>query len=173
MRDGGTPLSCYNLTLSYNGGGWFIDVMGNYYDRIYLSYSPSFRYGQTLANRQRSYENTGIAAEKVYETTATGEKVLLDQAVEQAKGSGGFMLDLSIGRSIRLKKGSLSINLSLTNVLNNRSIVTGGFEQSRSNYSVNTTTGDVGNARLYKFNRNPYKFYAYGINGMLNLAYRF
>ena len=173
MRDGGSPLSCYNLTLSYNGGGWFIDVMGNYYDRIYLTYSPSYRYGQTLVNRQRSYENTGIAAEKVFETTPTGEKVLLDQAVAQAKGSGGFMLDLSIGRSVRLKKGSLSINLSLTNVLNNRSLVTGGFEQSRSNYSVNTTTGDVGSARVYKFNRNPYKFYAYGINGMLNLAYRF
>lgn len=99
--------------------------------------------------------------------------MLLDQAVAQAKGSGGFMLDLSIGRSVRLKKGSLSINLSLTNVLNNRSLVTGGFEQSRSNYSVSTTTGDVGSARVYKFNRNPYKFYAYGINGMLNLAYRF
>ena len=173
MREAGTPLTALNLTLSYNAKGWFIDVMGNYYDRIYLSYSPSYRYGSTLLNRQKSYENSGIAEEKVFETTETGEKVLLGQAVEQAKGSGGFMLDLSIGKSIRMKKGQLSVNFSLTNVLNNRTMVTGGFEQSRSNYSVNSTTGDVGSTRVYKFNRNPYKFYSYGINGMLNIGYRF
>ena len=173
MREAGTPLSALNLTLSYNAKGWFIDIMGNYYDRIYLSYSPSYRYGSTLLNRQKSYENSGIEEEKVFETTASGEKVLLDQAVEQAKGKGGFMLDLSIGKSIRMKKGQLSVNFSLTNVLNNRTMVTGGFEQSRSNYSVNSTTGDVGSTRVYKFNRNPYKFYSYGINGMLNIGYRF
>ena len=173
MREGGTPLSCYNLTLSYNAKGWFIDVMGNYYDRIYLSYNPAYRYGSTLEKRQKSYENSGISEEKVFETTATGEKVLLGSAVEQAQGKGGFMLDLSIGKSIRMKKGQLSVNLSLTNVLNNRKMVTGGYEQSRANYSVNTTTGEVGNARVYKFDRNPYKFYTYGINGMLNIGYRF
>ena len=153
--------------------------MGNYYDRIYLSYSPTYRYGTTLYNRQKNYENTGIEAEKVYDIV-DGKKVILDRALEQAEGKGGFMLDLSIGKSIRMRKGQLSINLSLTNVLNNRKMVTGGFEQSRSNYSVNTTTNEdgtttskVGSARVYKFDRNPYKFYAYGINGMLNLSYRF
>jgi hypothetical protein len=173
MREGGTPLTALNLTLSYNAKGWFIDVMGNYYDRIYLSYSPSYRYGSTLLNRQKSYENSGIIEEKVFDTNASGEKVLLESAVAQAKGSGGFMLDLSIGKSIRMKKGQLSVNFSVTNLLNNRTLVTGGFEQSRSNYSVNSTTGDVGSTRVYKFNRNPYKFYSYGINGMLNIGYRF
>ena len=82
------------------------------------------------------------------------------------------MLDLSIGRSIRMKKGNLSINLSITNLLNNQNMVTGGYEQSRSNYSVKDD-GTVGSARTYKFNRNPMKFYAYGINGMLNIGYNF
>ena len=88
------------------------------------------------------------------------------------------MLDLSIGKSIRMKKGNLSINLSITNLLNNQSMVTGGYEQSRSNYSVTENddakrTITVGNARTYKFDRNPMKFYAYGINGMLNIGYNF
>ena len=173
MREAGTPLSAYNLTLSYHSKGWYIDVMGNYYDRIYLSYSPSNRYGSTLENRQKSYLNSGIAAEQVFTTNEAGDKVLLSDAIAQEKGKGGFMLDLSIGKSIWLKKGSLSINLMLTNVLNNRKMVTGGYEQSRSNYSVNSTTGEVGNARVYKFDRNPKKYYAYGINGMLNIAYKF
>jgi hypothetical protein len=173
MREAGTPLSAYNLTLSYHSKGWYIDVMGNYYDRIYLSYSPSYRYGSTLENRQKSYLNSGIASEQVFTTNEAGDKVLLSDAIAQEKGKGGFMLDLSIGKSIWLKKGSLSINLMLTNVLNNRKMVTGGYEQSRSNYSVNSTTGEVGSARIYKFDRNPKKYYAYGINGMLNIAYKF
>ena len=173
MRESGTPLTALNLTLSYNAKGWFIDIKGNWYDRIYLSYSPSLRYKSTLDNRQANYEKSGIAALKVYDTNEAGDKVLIEDAIAQEKGKGGFMLDASIGKSIRLKKGQLSINLSLTNLLNNTSIVTGGYEQSRSSYSVNTTTGEVGNARIYKFDRNPKKYYTYGINGMLNIGYRF
>ena len=174
MREAGTPLSAYSLGLSYHKSGWYIDLNGNYYDRIYLSYSPSYRYGATLENRQKMYENSGIAAEQVFTTNSNGDKVLMGDAIAQEKGKGGFMLDLSIGKSIRLKQGrQLSVNLMVTNLLNNTKMVTGGYEQSRSNYSVNTTSGEVGNARVYKFDRNPMKFYAYGINGMLNVTYRF
>ena len=198
MREAGTPLTALNLTLSYNAKGWFIDVMGNWYDDIYLSYSPSYRYEGTLKNRQAAWENAYnrfhgqpnkgddpkryiMTGEQVYYTAAQAaqpgstvqEGQLLPGALDQAKGKGGFMLDVSIGKSIRMKKGQLSINLSLTNVLNNTSICTGGYEQSRSNYSVNTTTDQVGSARTYKFDKNPKKYYAYGINGMLNIGYRF
>ena len=54
-----------------------------------------------------------------------------------------------------------------TNLLNNSRIVTGGYEQSRSDYTAS------GNARAYKFSRNPKKFYAWGTNAMLNVSYRF
>jgi hypothetical protein len=181
MRDSGTPLTALNLTLSYSAKGWFIDLAGNYYDRIYLAYSPSYRYGTTLANRQKAYITppknvevswTPIAAEQVFYTNENGDQVLLGSAIDQEKGKGGFMLDLSIGKSIRMKKGNLSINLSITNLLNNQSMVTGGYEQSRSNYSV-SDDGTIGSTRTYKFDRNPMKFYAYGINGMLNIGYNF
>ena len=77
------------------------------------------------------------------------------------------MMDGSIGRSIYLKHGSLSINLMVTNILNNTHLVTGGYEQSRSDYT------STGNSRLYRFSKNPKKYYAYGTNGMLNIAYKF
>jgi hypothetical protein len=172
MREGGMPLTALNLTLSYNSKGWFIDVKGNYYDRIYLYYSPSYRYGSTLNNRQLSYEKSGIAAEKVFEVNENGDKVLISDAIAQEKGKGGFMLDLSIGKTIRMKKGMFGVNLSVNNLLNHTNMVSGGYEQSRSNYSINTTTGDVGNARVYKFDRNPKKYYVYGISGMLNFYYK-
>ena len=85
----------------------------------------------------------------------------------QDKGHGGWMMDGSIGRSIYLKHGSLSINLMVTNILNNTHLVTGGYEQSRSDYT------STGNSRLYHFSKNPKKYYAYGTNGMLNIAYKF
>ena len=198
MREASTPLSAFNLTLSYSAKGWFLDLSGNYYDRIYLSYSPSYRYASALENRQTAWANTYdrynnqpnkgndiskyiLTGEQVYYTKAQAEAEgstvqegeLLPGVIDQAKGKGGFMLDLSIGKSIRMKKGQLSINLSLTNLLNNTDICTGGYEQSRSNYSVSSTTGDVGSARFYKFDKNPKKYYTYGINGMLNIGYRF
>lgn len=156
MRDSGTPLTAASVGLSYHQGGWYVDLNCNYYDRIYLSYSPSYRYESTLKTRQ---ENIGDVLDN--------DGNVLPSAVEQAKGKGGFMLDGSIGRSIYLKKGSLSINLMVTNILNNRNIVTGGYEQSRSDYTSS------GNIRAYRFSRNPMKFYAYGVNGMLNIAYKF
>jgi hypothetical protein len=169
MREAGTPLSVYGVTLSYSASGWFIDLSGNYYDRIYLSYSPVYRYESTIVNRNKAAIARGIDAER----TLDDDGNVIQSALDQAKGNGGFMLDLSIGRSIRLKSGQLNINLSLTNLLNNTKICTGGYEQSRSNYSINTTTDEVSTSRLYRFDKNPKKYYAYGINGMLNIGYRF
>ena len=91
---------------------------------------------------------------------------------EQSRGKGGFMLDASIGKQIYIGNHPMSINLTLTNILNNRSICTGGFEQSRSNYSTRKN-GTQGNERIYDFRMNPKKFYAQGINFMLNINYRF
>lgn len=82
------------------------------------------------------------------------------------------MLDASIGKQFRVAHKPLSVNLMLTNILNNRGITTGGYEQSRSNYSVNSTTGAT-SQRTYSFSRNPKKYYAQGFNCMLNLNYRF
>ena len=149
MHEYGTPLSVYSLGLSYHASGWYIDLNGNYYDRIYLSYAPNLRY-------QGPMEQEGLFDGVNY------------QVPPQLEGNGGFMLDASIGKSIYLKRGQLSINLMVTNLLNNTNITTGGFEQSRRNRSNPTA-----DQRTYNFQRNPKLYYAYGINGMLNITYRF
>ena len=156
-RENGTPLTALGLTLSYHSGGWYIDLDGNYYDRIYLSSAPCFYYEKSLKNRQAAYGD-------VYDNAGN----ILPGILEQQKGHGGFMLDASIGRSIRLKHGKrVSINLMLTNILNNQSITTWGYEQGRADYTSS------GNTRTYKFSRNPKVYYAFGTNGMLNIAYSF
>jgi hypothetical protein len=62
----------------------------------------------------------------------------------------------------------MSINLMLTNLLNNVKIVTGGNEQNRRDKDE---TGE--NIRTYSFQDSPKKFYANGINGMLIITYKF
>ena len=162
MREASTPLTAASAGLSYHQKGWFIDLDLNYYDRIYLSYSPSYRYQGTLTTMNS-------ATQDLYIDPLTGA---YRNVPKQAKGHGGFMLDGSIGRNIRLRKGSISINFMVTNILNNRSIVTGGYEQSRSDYTTKAD-GSVNNVRAYKFSQNPMKYYAMGTNGMLNIAYKF
>ena len=169
MRESGTPLTVAGVTLSYHAGGWFIDLNGNYYDRIYLSYAPSYRYESTIRNRDKAAISRGILAER----TIDANEYVIESALDQAKGKGGFMVDLNIGKTIRLKTGQLSINLMITNLLNNTKLCTGGYEQGRSSYSINSNDGGVNTSRLYRFDRNPKKYYAYGINGMLNIGYRF
>ncbi len=157
MRESGTPLAAVSLGLSYRIKGWYLDLTGNYYDRIYLSYSPCMRYYETLSKAD-------------YVNNVNGQDVI--NVPQQAKGNGGFMLDASIGHQFKVAKRPLSVNLMLTNITNNQKICTGGYEQSRSDYSVDNLTGTASD-RTYKFSNNPKKFYALGINGMLNVNYRF
>ncbi len=155
MREASTPLTAASIILDYHVNGWFLDLKGNYYDRIYLSYSPSYRYQGTLTTMGNVNND--------------GSYIVPDQA----EGKGGFMLDGSIGKTLRLKHGrQLSINLMLTNILNKENICTGGYEQSRSDYTVKDD-GTMNNVRAYKFSLNPKKYYAFGFNGMLNLTLRF
>ena len=155
MREASTPLTVGSIGLNYNVSGWWFNLKGNYYDRIYLSYSPSLRYESTLI-RSGAVDNDGSLI-----------------VPEQTKGHGGFMLDGSIGHQFRVANHPLSVNLMLTNILNNRKMVSGGFEQSRSSYTTDQTTGEKSTIRTYNFQRNPMKYYVQGFNFMLNLNYRF
>ena len=163
MREGGTPLAAASLGVNYRIKRWFLGLTGNYYDRIYLAYSPNMRYRSTLMIAN-GYSKTSDIKET--------------DIPEQARGKGGFMLDASIGRQFQVAHHPLSVNLQLCNLTNRRNMTTGGYEQSRSNYSVKEridgdTQFEKDKERSYRFDKNPKKFYAQGFNFMLNVNYRF
>ena len=124
----------------------------NYYDNIYIDASKYARLGD-------------VVGDPVIDAT-TGEKRL--ELPTQFKGKGDFMVDASIGKSINLRGGKkLNINLSLNNILNNQDMITGGYEQNRGdNYAD-------GEARTYKFSKNPFLYYANAFNAYLNIGLRF
>ncbi len=144
IHEGSTPLSAYSLGINYRLKGWYLNLTGNYFDRIYLSFAPN------------QYLESTLEADRH----------------EQTKGHGGFMLDASIGRQFKIAKRPLSVNLQLCNLTNTRNITTGGFEQSRGN-TPRIANGSPGDERIYDFSKNPRKYYAQGFNFMLNLNYRF
>ncbi|MBO5611189.1 MAG: TonB-dependent receptor [Prevotella sp.] len=162
MRENGTPLTAASAGLDYYKGGWSLRLNLNWYDRIYLSYAPNTRYKNYLDARQQVFGD-------VYDN----EGNINYDAISQAKGHGGFMLDGSIGRNFRLKYGNLYVQLMVTNILNNENIVTWGYEQTRADNSFNLLTLVPTSERVYKFSANPIKQYIWGTNGMLNVIYRF
>jgi hypothetical protein len=56
----------------------------------------------------------------------------------------------------------------VSNILNNTKICTGGMEQNRRDKDA---AGE--SIRTYSFENSPKKFYANGINGMLQFTYLF
>ncbi len=175
LRESGTPLGVVSLGFDYNVNGWFFSANLNYYDRVYIDFSEYRR----LTNIVTNYVSTS-SDQLTFDVSKDELKqhggVLFDQqgnvvetyAAAQEKAKGGFMLDASIGRYIRLKHGkSLSINLSVQNITNNRNLKTGGYEQNRDdNYSS-------GEARAYVFSKNSKYYYANAINGFLNIGFKF
>lgn len=147
----GSPLTAVSFGVDYNTNGWYLSANANYYDRVYVGASSYRRLASVVGDPVIDSE---------------GNMVL--DIPSQYKGKGGWMVDASIGKSIRLRGGKqLNLNLQLQNVLNNENMVTGGYEQNRDDsYSD-------GEARTYKFSKNPYLYYANAFNFYLNVGMRF
>lgn len=149
FKVGGTPQTALNLEFSYAAPSyWFFDLGASYYDRNFVELTPIRRTAEILNFTSDSYDAYMDLAHKI---------------TDQEKYDAGFMVDASIGKSLRLRNGhQLNFNLQLSNLLNNTKLRTGGFEQGRFDY--------VG-YNVDKF--PPYYFYAQGFNCYLLMSYRF
>jgi len=88
---------------------------------------------------------------------------MIKAITEQEKLPSGYTLDASIGKSWRIEgKYFLNLNFSVSNILDNQSIITGGYEQNRFDFETKN---------LAKF--PPKYYYAYGRTYFLNLGFRF
>ena len=84
----------------------------------------------------------------------------------QEKFDAAWLVNFSIGKSWYIqRKYQLGFSLNAKNILNNKNVKTGGYEQTRI---VDNT---VGNERYYRF--DPKYFYMSGVNYMLNVYFRF
>ncbi|MFZ4402357.1 MAG: hypothetical protein ACOYO1_20185, partial [Bacteroidales bacterium] len=82
--------------------------------------------------------------------------------VEQTQVDGQFTLDASISKSWQVKKYNLSLNFSVSNILDNQNLITSGYEQLRF---------DFVDKNVDKF--PPKYYYGFGRTFFVSLGVRF
>lgn len=147
-----TPQEAYSLGLTYRSPNfWFVSLTGNYFDQMWLDFNPL----------RRTYE----AIDGVEEKSAKWNEI-----INQTKFDPQYTVDFFGGYSWKLpnkyrvngKSVFLVLNAGVNNILNNKDIVTGGFEQLRFDFE---------NKDVNKF--PPRLYYAYGLNYFLSATIRF
>ncbi|GAA4325136.1 TonB-dependent receptor [Flaviaesturariibacter amylovorans] len=151
-----TPQEAYSLGATYRSPRyWFVSLTGNHFRQSYLTINPLRRTWDAVQNA----------------TSAADYKRIFDQT----QFDNQFTLDFFFGYTKRLprsynikgKPTTLVFNVGLSNITNNRSILSGGFEQLR----FDGTAGVDNSLRVDKF--PPRLFYAYGINYFASFGVRF
>lgn len=137
----GTPQTAANISFNYQTPFYmYLGVDFNYFSRNYIDLNPKLR--------------TDIARDQLDE-----------KFTQQEKFPAACTIDANIGYSYRIKSGKyLRLNLTITNILNNKGVKSGGFEQSRIRQ---TSDGKM----MRPFDAKYY--YMLGTNYFLNVAYVF
>ena len=144
-----TPQTAVSLGLSWNHNYWFVDGDVEYFDRAYLDMNPLYR---------TDYAVAGL------DNTITNEEI--EYMTKQEKFAPAVLFNVSVGKSWYIqRKYQIGFSFNGKNLLNNRSVKTGGYEQTRL---VDNTASKE---RFYRF--DPKYFYMAGTNYMLNVYFRF
>lgn len=142
-RIGVSPQLVAGVGYRYNAKKfWFAGITFNYFDQLYIDPNPDRR-----------------TAEAISKYVSTDPQVSL--ITEQEQLPSYYTLNFNAGKSFRImKKYFLNFNLSVNNLLNNKSIITGGFEALRWD-----------NSNISKFD-NRY-FYMTGTTFMATVNFNF
>ena len=144
-----TPQLAADLGLNYRTNSyWFFEIDAQYFANSYLDMNPLYR--------------TELAV-------AGPDKIVTPVEVEymaaQEKFDPVFLLNASVGKSWYInRKYNFGFSLNAQNILNNKNVKTGGYEQTRLIDSKSMQ-------RYYRFDSKY--FYMQGFNYMLNLYFRF
>lgn len=145
---GGTPQQAYSLAVNYNIKNWFFEVNANWFGDTWFDISPA-----------RHEEMPGLwkfcSSEEEY-------KQRRDEIAYQDKLNNAWVVNASVGKVIYTGFGSVNFNLSVNNLLNNRNIQTGGWQEGKFDYT---------NFNVNKFPNKIY--YAQGIRVYFNVGIRF
>ena len=139
----GTPQTAATLGLKFSHSDWTVKINANYFDKIYAA----------LNSERRTSDARGFLSED-------SEQLRAILAQERVKPQ--FTLDASVAKSWRIKRDSMGLSLKVTNLTNNKNLVTSLSEQHRFDYSTH-------NADAF-----PNKcYYAQGITFALGFNYTF
>ena len=144
-----TPQLAGELALNYRTNSyWFFELNGQYFAKSWLDMNPLYRTQFAVSGPD------GVATPEEIEYMTTQECF-----------KPCFLLNASAGKSWYIqRKYNIGFSFEVKNILNNRDVRTGGYEQTRL---ISTSSKES-----YKKFDSKY-FYMPGINYMLNIYFRF
>lgn len=151
FRVASTPQEAYSLGVTYRSPKfWFVSLTGNYFNQMWLDFNPI----------RRTYS----AIEGVDPKSTQWSEI-----IDQTRFDPQYTVDFFAGYSYKLPKSVnpkratfLVFNAGINNLLNNKDIVTGGYEQLRFDF-------DTRDPKQFP----PKLFYAYGLNYFVSLTIRY
>ncbi len=143
-----TPQLAASLGLKYFYKYWFIDADVDYFAKSYLDMNPLYRTDMATAGKDKVITPTEI-----------------EYMAAQEEFDPAWLVNFSMGKSWYRNGNQIGFSLQVKNLLNNRGVKTGGYEQTRL---IDDTKS---NERYYRF--DPKYFYMCGTNYMLNIYFRF
>jgi hypothetical protein len=146
-----TPQEAYTIGLDYRSPKfWFLNVNFNYFDNMWLDYNPL---------RRTEAAVSGVDQADPLWNNILGQERLKKQYTLDAFAGYSWLMN----NKFKMKKRTfLVFNVGVNNILNNKDIVSGGFEQLRF---------DFAEKNVNKFPAR--RFYAYGINYFASIGLRF
>lgn len=147
-----TPQEAYTIGLDYRSPKfWFLNVNFNYFDNMWLDYNPL---------RRTEGAVSGVNPSDPLWNTILGQEKLKSQYTLDAFAGYSWLMN---NRFKNMKRRTfLVFNVGVNNILNNKDIVSGGFEQLRF---------DFAEKNVNKFPAR--RFYAYGLNYFASIGIRF
>lgn len=153
------PQEAYSLGITYRSPKyWFVSLSGNYFNQDYLAINPIRRGYDAL--QYVINDPSSAAYHQIFDQTKFDAQYTLDFY-------GGYSWRLPRAFNIAHKATYLVFNAGVNNILDNKNIVTGGYEQLR--YEAQTSATDP--VKVDKF--PPKIYYAYGLNFFAGVTLRF
>jgi len=109
----GSPQAAGTFGIKFNHDYWWVNINANYFDKIYCAVNPDRRTPSAV---------TGTTPEQYQKITA------------QERIKGQFTLDVSVSKSWRIKRYTIGFNINVTNITNNKNLVTSAWEAYRFDY---------------------------------------
>ena len=151
-RLGGMPQTASTFAVNYFINYWFFSVHLNGMANNYIEIAPIRR---LVSNYENTPGHVGLIP------TNPEDLETYHLLTDQEKFADAATLDLSIGKIYYLKnRNSFNFNFSLNNILNTKTIRTGGYESGRLDLS-------------YPDRYNSKYYYAQGLNFYFNSSYKF
>lgn len=145
---GGTPQQVVSFAVNYNIKQWFFEANTQWFGDGYFELSPT-----------RHEEMPGL-----WKFCFTEEEYIdrRNEITRQDKLNSEWVVNLSVGKVLYTKFGSINFNLGINNLLNNRNVQTSGWQEGKFDYTD------------YDVKKFPNKvWYAQGIRVFFNVGIRF